>query len=180
MVHMAGRNTKKRESLLVVNIIPETQIIAPLMPKEQIKRYIQKGWMDEDAINLNRAFWRNSQGKPIIFKKWLDSPIRKLYREKPDLFKIPKNELLSYVIVDDEGFPVNYIVLDEQPLRYRRPIIGKGIAEYYEYIDSTYTLKAKILTKYPKDLAVALNMAGRIGMNKGTSQGYGKFRVVIE
>jgi len=171
-----GRNGKKQE--IVIEIIPETQIIAPIITQRQLERYIKMGWLEEEAIHLDRAFPRNSEGKAIIYKRWLNSPIRKLYGNG-NAPPIEKRELLNYDIIDEQGFPVNYIVIDEMPLRYRRPIIGTNHTMYYEYIDSTYKLRARILTAYPKELVSALILAGKIGIMQGTKEGFGKFRVTV-
>ena len=160
-----------QEYVVEVTVAPETWIIAPLMPEEQVERYVRKGWLDEEGRHLDRCWPRNTDGKPVIFKLWLLQVLKRAARR----LGIPR-EKLEFDIIDDDGVPVQYIVIPEKPLRYRRRV--KDTTETFEYIDSTFTLKFRVLTKYPKEFIECLRLAGKIGIMARTKHGYGKFRVV--
>lgn len=160
-----------------VTLVPETPIIAPVVTREQVERWINKGWVPEDYIHVDRAFPRNSEGKPIIFKHWIEAPMKEACR----LLGHPTSVARDWDIVDDSGVPVGYVVIPEQPLVYKRAILGeKRSLEVYEYIDGTYVLEfnAKIGANV-KQWAEALLLAGRIGMMSRTRKGYGKFRATL-
>ncbi len=161
---------------LLVEMVPETWIIAPLSTKEQLERYHRRGWIDEEGMHLDRAFPRNSDGKPIIFKMWLRACLRRAI-EKLGMDR----KILEFSIIDEQGIPVEYIIIPEKPLRYRRPIIArKEASEYFEYIDGTYTLTFIVETKYPKEFIQALAVAGKIGIMARSKKGYGKFKIRIK
>jgi len=166
--------SKKDMIKIHVTLTPETWIIAPVMPKEQLLRYARKGWIDKTlAEHLDRAFPRNSEGKPIIFKMWLDSPMKKALAKLNYTRKV-----LDYHILDERGLEVEYIVIPDKPLVYRRVILNeKPSTETFEYIDSTFDIRFTVLTKYPKMFMDALVVAGRIGLMSRTKKGFGKFSV---
>lgn len=55
---MKGKNRTAEISEIEVTIVPETWIIAPIVTREQVRRWIAKGWMTEEDIHLDRAFPR--------------------------------------------------------------------------------------------------------------------------
>ena len=167
-------------TLIEVTITPITWIVAPHLSEEQLMRYAERGWIDvELAKHLDRAFPRDYRGQPIIFKHWLESPIVracvKLGYEK----RIGRN----WEIIDDKGFPINYVVIPEKPLVYRRAVLTeRSTMEVFEYIDSTYTLKflAKVPTANAKKWCEAINYSGRIGLLSRTKKGFGKYKVELK
>ena len=166
-----------QEGVLNLRLVPETWIIAPIVTKEQLNRYIAKGWLtDDDAAHLDRAFPRNSRGEPIIFRMWLRSPLNQVVNKH----NFDRN-LLDFRILDDKGIEVNYVVINDQPLRYRRNIEvkGKKTTEYFEYIDGTYELNFKVKVNNPKEFVEAFALAGRVGLLSRTKHGYGKFNIEI-
>jgi hypothetical protein len=176
--------TKKDEvSLIRVTIVPETWILAPLVTKDQLKRWREFGWIDDEGLHLDRAFPRNSQGLPIIFKRWLRAPmIRACYElaesKKLDFEKC-RDIVNNFSIVDDRGIPTEYVVIPKPPLRYRR-YIAPGKSEFFEYIDSTTHITFNIVTKDPKTFLDILGLAGQIGLMGRTKHGFGKFTVRVE
>jgi hypothetical protein len=176
--------TKKEEGNIVkVTLVPETWILAPLMTKEQLQRWREVGWVDDDALRLDRAFPRNSQGLPIIFKKWLRAPLiracHELVRTEGIDFEKCRDIVNNFSIVDDNGVPLEYIVIPRPPLRYKRYVMP-GKSEYFEYIDSTVHLTFNVITKDPKLFLKILSIAGRIGLMGKTRQGHGKFTIKVE
>ena len=163
----------KKTTRIEVRLVPETWIIAPVMPKDQLLRYAEKGWLDREvAEHLDRAFPRNSEGKPIIFKIWLEAPMKRALRKLGYTKKV-----LDFHIVQGE-VPVEYVVIPDKPLIYRRVILtDKPSTEMFEYIDSTYEIKFTVLTEYPKMFMDTLALAGRIGIMARSHKGFGKFVV---
>ena len=161
---------------LKIKLVPETWILAPVVTREQLERYVQKGWLDEEAIHLDRAFPRNSRGDPIIFRMWLRSPLNQVVNKYGY-----DRDLLDFRIVDDNNIEINYVTINDQPLRYRRSIKMKDklTTEYFEYIDGTYELIFNVTTSKPKEFIEALTLAGRIGLLSRTKYGYGKFAIEV-
>jgi len=180
------RNPGQEEAIIEVTLIPETWIIAPLVTEQQLRRWYEKGWINDEDLHLDRsagwlthphspgrAFPRSADGRPIIFKLWLLAPMKRAC----DKLGYSRS-VLGFSIIDDHGFPVEYVEIPDQPLKYRRVILGpKQSTEYFEYIDSTYELKFRVKTRYPKEFCEILNAAGRIGLMARSGKGFGKFRV---
>jgi len=167
------RNPEQEEAIIEVTLIPETWIIAPLVTEQQLRRWYEKGWINDEDLHLDRAFPRSADGRPIIFKLWLLAPMKRAC----DKLGYSRS-VLNFSIIDDHGFPVEYVEIPDQPLKYRRVILGpKQSTEYFEYIDSTYELKFRVKTRYPKEFCEILNAAGRIGLMARSGKGFGKFRV---
>ncbi len=177
--------------IFVVDVVisPETWIIAPYVTREQLQRWRALNWIDDEGLHLDRAFPRNADGKPVILKLWLRAAMiracRQLYSDKSSEFETCRAVVNSFSIVDESLTPVEYIVISDQPLRYRRSIGGTKSGsragfktEFFEYIDSTYRLRFLALTDNPKLFAEILQVAGKIGLLAKTKWGYGKFRVV--
>jgi len=164
--------------VLEVVLVPETWIIAPAATREQLRRYAERGWISaEDAEHLDRAFPRDAEGRPVILKHWLLAPMKRAAQ----LLGLPRHAL-EFSIVDERGLPVEYVVVPGQPLRYRRIVLlpDRKSTEYFEYIDSTFELRFRVRTRYPREFAEALAAAGRIGLMARTGRGFGKFRVRIQ
>lgn len=163
-----------------VTLIPETWIIAPIVMEEQVKRWIEKGWVPEDYVHVDRAFPRNHEGKPILFKLWLEAPLRRACQMRDKNTKIARN----WHIVDENGRYVEYIVIPEKPLLYKRAILNerRPSMEVFEYIDSTYTIEftAVVPNEIAKEWAECLAVSGSIGMLSRTSKGYGKYTVSLK
>lgn len=159
-----------------LKLVPETWIIAPIMTREQLERWYQKGWITDDDLHLDRAFPRNSDGNPIIFRMWVRSPLNKVVTS----YNLDR-KLLDFRILDDNNHETNYILIPDKPLKYRRSIqTNKPTTEYFEYIDGTYELNITVKTHSPKDFVSALVLAGKeIGMLSRTKYGYGKFSVSV-
>jgi len=86
---------------------------------------------------------------------------------------------VDFTIVEGD-IPVEYIVIPDKPLKYRRVIRGaRQTTETFEYIDGTYELKFTVRTRYPREFAKIISVAGKIGLMSRTSKGYGKFRVTL-
>jgi hypothetical protein len=175
---------KPQKTLLQITIKPETWIIAPIATKEQLSRWHKLGWIDDEGLHLDKAFPRNSEGKPFLLKLWIRAPLiraceKLAKRGEIDLEKC-REVVNNMEIVDENGREMNYIVINEKPLRYRK-IIGKtGKTTFYEYIDSTYEIKFLAETSDPITLMKILAEAQSIGLMSGTKKGYGKFRVSVE
>jgi len=175
---------KPQKTLLQITIKPETWIIAPIVTKEQLSRWHRFGWIDDEGLHLDKAFPRNSEGKPFILKLWIRAPMMRACeklakRGEIDLEKC--REIANNMeIIDENGRELNYIVINEKPLRYRKLIGKTGKTTFYEYIDSTYELKFLAEASDPITLAKILAEAQSIGLMSGTKKGYGKFRVSIE
>jgi len=176
-----GKGEEKEEEVktLEITIVPLTWIIAPLVTKEQLKRWHDKKWIDDDGLHLDRAFPRDCEGNAILFRFWLESPMVKVARTFKDPEKYHK-VAREWEIIDEHGFPVNYVKIGK-PLRYRRVILAenKRTTEFFEYIDGTYYLTFKVRTKWPKEFVELLASAGRIGIMARTKHGYGKFYVIV-
>ena len=167
-----NRSSIGQEFLIKITVVPETWIIAPLMPKEQIERYVSKGWIDSDVgQHLDRCWPRNVDGRPVIFKLWLLQVLKRAARR----LGIARDKL-EFDIIDEDGVPVQYIVIPDKPLVYKRKV--NNAVEVFEYIDSTFTLKFTVLTRYPKEFIECLKLAGKIGLMARTKHGYGKFRII--
>jgi hypothetical protein len=166
-------------SVITVTIVPDTWILAPVVTKEQLKRWRELGWIDDEGLHLDRAFPRDSQGRAIIFRKWLRAPMIRACQQLSVDFERCRDVVNNFSIVDESGMPVEYIVIPKPPLRYRRYIMP-GKTEYFEYIDSTTPLTFRVVTKDPKLLLQVLALAGRIGLMSRTKYGYGKFSVRAE
>ena len=167
-------------SVLTVTITPETWIIAPLVTKEQLERWREVGWIDDEGLHLDRAFPRSSQGLPIIFRKWLRAPMIKACRQLADVdFERCREVVNTFSIIDDSGSPVEHVVIPRPPLRYRRYVLP-GKTEFFEYVDSTTKLTFRVVTKDPKLFVQVLALAGKIGLMSKTSYGYGKFSVSVK
>ena len=173
---MDEKEVEKEE--ISVEIIPVTWIIAPIVEEEQLRAWKEKGWIDEEKIHLDRAFPRDSDGRPFIPKSWLKAPLTRVVKK----YNLPKQKILNFDIVDDEGYVINYITIPREPLAYRRHIGGeKPSTEYFEYIDGTYTLSFKVVTKHPKEFIQALIIAGKeVGLMSRTKWGYGRFKVSVK
>jgi len=164
-------NFGRGKYLVEVTLIPETWIIAPIVTEEQLRRWYQKGWISEEDLHLDRAFPRNADGKPVIFKLWLLSPMKKAC----DKLGYPR-DVVRFSIIED-NIPVEYIVIPDKPLKYRRVILTeRPSTETFEYIDSTYELKFTAETMFPKEFVEVLTVAGKIGLMGRTKVGFGKFR----
>lgn len=163
--------------IVKLKLVPETWIIAPIVTQDQLSRWHEKGWIDDEDMHLDRAFPRNNNGSPIIFRMWLRSPLNKIVRSRN-----LDEKLLDFRILDTNGHETNYIVIPDKPLKYRRSIQSKNKAttEYFEYIDGTYELDFAIKTHNPKELVSALALAGKeVGLLSRTKHGYGKFTISI-
>ena len=167
----------KPEEVIKVTIVPETWVIAPVATEEQLKGYAEKGWISrEDAEHLDRAWPRNSEGRPFIFKAWIAAVVKK----GADLLGIPR-ERVRFTIVDENGMPVDHVVIQRPPLKYRRAILGPvRSTEYFEYLDSTYEITFRAVAENPADFVRALTAGGKLGFMSRSSQGYGRFRVKVE
>ena len=173
---MDEKEVEKEE--ISVEIIPVTWIIAPIVEEEQLRAWKEKGWIDEEKIHLDRAFPRDFEGRPFIPKSWLKAPLTRVVKK----YNLPKQKVLDFDIIDDEGYVINYITIPREPLAYRRHIGGeKPSTEYFEYIDGTYTLSFKVVTKHPKEFIQALIIAGKeVGLMSRTKWGYGRFKVSVK
>jgi len=174
-----GSGKEGEEDIIEVTIIPVTWIIAPLVTKEQLKRWYKAKWIDDDDLHLDRAFPRDYKGDAIIFRFWLESPMVKVARSlgKPELLKVARD----WEIIDENGFPINYLKIGK-PLKYRRVILSenKQTTEYFEYIDGTYRLPMRVRTKWAKEFIMLITMAGSVGIMARTKHGYGKFNVEVK
>ena len=172
-----GRLKEGNKDIIELTIVPITWIISPLVTKEQLERWHELGWIDDDALHLDRAFPRDYEGNAIIFRFWLEAPMAKVAKslDNPTYAKVARD----WEIVDEHGFPINYIKIGK-PLRYRRVILtgNKRTTEYFEYIDGTYYLPLRVRTKWPKEFITLIALAGRIGIMARTKHGYGKFHVI--
>jgi len=169
--------------LIKVTIVPETWILAPAVTKEQLQRWKEVGWINDEDLHLDRAFPRNSQGLPVIFRKWLRAPMIRacleLSRNEKVSFERCRDMVNNFSIVDDSGIPTEYIVIPKKPLKYRR-YVSPGRSEFFEYIDSTTQMVFNVITKEPELLSKVLAIAGRIGLMARTKYGYGKFSVKVD
>mgnify|MGYP000504069756 CR=1 FL=1 len=161
-----------------VKIIPLTWIIAPLVNREQLERWHKAGFIDDEGLHLDRAFPRDSNGKPIIFRIWLRGAMNRALEK----MKKADRSVLDFRIVDEKGLPIDYITINDKPLRYRRFInVGKKqTTEFFEYVDGTYTLSFLVETPKPKEFLEVLSIAGEIGLMSRTKHGFGKFKVEVE
>jgi len=162
--------------VLKVKIVPETWFLAPKVTEAQLKRWYEKGWIDEEMLHADRAFFRNSEGKPILLKLHIRAFLRRAAKELG-------KEMPKFEIVDENGRPVEYVVINDQPLRYRRPILDEEntTTEFFEYLDGTYEIEFLVETDDPKTLAELFAYAGKyIGYGGTTGKGYGRFKVFIE
>jgi hypothetical protein len=171
-------------AVLKVRLTPLTWIRAPIASKEQVKRYILKGWLPPEAESLDRAFPRAKDGKIFIMKLWLEAPmVRAAKILNIDTSFVRK----GWRIVKKIGtryIPVDYIEIPAQSLSYPRAIItgNKQTVESFEYLDSTTTLEFLVEVKdedVQKFMSI-LAVSGGIGLMSGTAKGYGKFTAEIE
>jgi len=160
---------------IVLKIVPETWIIAPVVTREQVERYVKMGWLEEEDLHLDRAFPRDSNGDAFIFRMWFRAPLNKVVKRYSEF----DESVLNFRIVDENGWEVDFVKIPEKPLKYRRGIVtnGKHTTEYFEYIDGTFELTMRVKVKSPTTFVKAMSLAGRIGLLSRTKYGYGKFRV---
>jgi len=173
-----NKNKNDNEVVLEIEIRPVTWIIAPLVEEEQLKAWREKGWIDEEKLHLDRAFPRDCDGKPFIPKSWIKAVLTRVIQK----YNLQRQKVMSFNIVDDEGYIVNYITIPKRPLTYRRHIGGeKPSTEYFEYLDGTFILKFKVVTRHPKDFIEALIIGGKdVGLLSRTKWGYGRFKVLVK
>jgi len=155
-----------------VELVPDTWIIAPLAPKEFVSRW----GLNE---HLDRAFPRNSEGKPFLTKLWIEAPMRRYCEQRG----IGREVARKWWIVDDEGVPVNHVVVDGEPSVYSRVILaGEQTVECFEYLDAKHRIRFKALVPVEsvKQWIEALVGAGKIGMMSRTQKGYGRFKVRVK
>lgn len=168
--------------VLNISMRPETWILAPVVTEDQLKRFHSLGWIDEEGLHLDRAFPRNSEGKPVILKLWLRAPMIRACRELSKRgevdFEHCRKVVNSFSIVDENGRRLDYIVINDRPLRYRKVIGDTGKTMFFEYLDSTFTISFAVETEDPKTFINMLREAQYIGLMGGSSKGYGKFKVV--
>ena len=170
--------------LIDVTLTPITWIIAPRVDKLVVQRYIQAGYFkDEEAKHLDRVFPRalvDGKPVPIILKKWIHAAMWRAC----ELMGIDKELARRFVIIDDNDFPVDFIVIPGEPLRHRRVVfLGKESrsTEYFEFIDNTFKLKFKVVTDVdPATFCNILYGAGKIGIMAYTRHGYGKFTIEVK
>ena len=162
--------------VLNISMRPETWILAPSVTEDQLKRFHSLGWIDEEGLHLDRAFPRNSEGKPIILKLWLRAPMIRACKELAKKGEIDgdycRKIVNNFSIVDDSGRKLDYVVVSETPLRYRKVIGDTGKTMFFEYFDSTFTITFKIETEDPQTFLNVLKEAQYIGLMGGTKKGY--------
>ena len=177
------REGSESPMLIKVTIVPETWILAPIVTKEQLQRWREAGWINDEDLHLDRAFPRNSQGLPVIFRKWLRAPMIRacleLSKNEKVSFEKCRDMVNNFSIVDDSGIPTEYIVIPKKPLRYRR-YVSPGKSEYFEYIDSTTQMTFNVVCKDAKLFSDVLDIAGKIGLMSRTKYGYGKFSISVK
>jgi len=184
--------------ILEIKMSPYIQILAPKASKKEVESYIKKGWLPKEAEHYDRVFPRNYKGNPVLLKHWLYRPLK----DACDYLNLNKNDILDFIVLDDEGLPTDAIVIDpdstEAPV-YRRVILdrkkkeekeeidkkkkkkdekNKQTTETYEYIPASYEIKFKVLTKVPEEFKKALIFGGlNTGLMARTGHGLGKFIV---
>jgi len=173
----------RKMAIIKVYLTPVTWIKAPLVFKDQLKRYIQKGWINyKEPDKIDRAFPRTNEGKAYIPKLWLESALVRASR----ILNIETRIAREWEIVKKVGelyIPVNYIEIPEQPLVYARTILTsqKQTLEVFEYIDGTFTLEfiVKISDGDLQKFLQLLSIGGELGIMSATKRGYGKFKCEI-
>ncbi|MCR6693051.1 MAG: hypothetical protein MRT15_11710 [archaeon YNP-LCB-003-016] len=165
-------------TILQIRLTPKTWIRAPLAMKEQVRRYLAKGWVPSDYESLDRVFPRTSDGKPFIPKIWFEAAMVRAARHLGIDTRFARDGWRIVRKVGEKYFPVNYVEIPERPLVYMRTIAGvKQSLEVFEYIDGTFTLQFEVEVD-EKDLdkfMALLKVAGELGMMSMTKKGYGKF-----
>ena len=169
-------------TILQVKLTPRTWIKAPIATKEQVRRYIAKGWISKEVESLDRAFPRTESGKPFIPKIWLEAAMVKAAKQLGVDSKFAREGWHIVKKVGDKWLDIDYIELEEQPLIYSRTIGGvKPSMEVFEYIDGTFTVTFHVeveevnLQKFMQVLA----LAGELGMMSMTRKGFGKFKCEV-
>jgi hypothetical protein len=171
-------------TILTVKLTPKTWIRAPLTSKEQVKRYIDRGWLPKEAENLDRAFPRTNEGKAYIPKAWLEASLARA----ASILGLEKGFARGgwRIVEEADGLtlPRDYVEIDDQPLRYSRAIVGapKQTVECFEYIDGTYSLSFKVEVEDSEAARFIqlLAVAGEIGLMSRTGKGYGKFKCEVK
>jgi len=158
---------------LALILIPESEIISPLANKDQFQRYQSRGWIPSDLEKLDRMFMRDPDGQPYIPSSWIEGAVKQVCRElnidhKPILDKLRISNLTS----------------PDPPLIRRRLIMGSGVLEMYESLDSSYQLRGILEFQDGdalKQFAKLIHEAGiRCGIGARRSKGMGRFRVKLE
>ncbi len=171
----------KKENIIGVELIPLTWIVAPYVTEEQLKAWREKGWIDNEGLFLDRAFPRDYLGRPFIFRFWLESPMVRAARLLNMDSKIGRDWRIIDIINLErlEVVPTDYIIIPRKPLRYRRVVFsGKSTTtQFFEYIDSTFSLRFNVLASKPADFRRVMIKAGEIGMMAMSKHGYGRFTV---
>jgi CRISPR/Cas system CSM-associated protein Csm3 (group 7 of RAMP superfamily) len=165
-------------TILEVKLTPKTWIKAPLAMKEQVKRYLAKGWIPRDYESLDRVFPRTSDGKPFIPKIWFEAAMVRAAKILGVDTRFARDGWRIVEKIGEKYLPVNYVEIPEQPLVYMRTIAGvKQSMEVFEYIDGTFTLPfhVEIDEKDLDKFMATLKVAGELGMMSMTKKGYGKF-----
>jgi hypothetical protein len=167
--------------ILEVKITPKTWVRAPVATKEQVKRYVQKGWISQEDEGIDRVFPRTNEGKPFIPKIWLEAC---MVRASKMLGINTKFSRTGWRIVKKVGtlyIPTGYIEIPETPLKYSRAILGeeRPTKEVFEFIDGTYTLTFLVETDEPTKFIDVLGLAGEVGIMSITGKGYGKFTAEV-
>jgi hypothetical protein len=165
--------------IIQVKLIPKTWIRAPKMSKEQIERYIARGWISKEDESLDRAFPRTGDGKAFIPKSWIEASMVKACKMLGIDTKVAREGWHIVKKVGDRWLDVDYIEVDEKPLVYSRVISGqKQTLEVFEYLDGTFTITFHVEVKDEdlKKFMEVMALAGEVGMMSRTGKGYGKFK----
>jgi len=74
------------ENVLLVELRPSTWIIPPTVSTEVLMKWAKLGWINkEDAEHLDRAFYRDNEGRPILTEHQFRSCINKAIERMLDL-----------------------------------------------------------------------------------------------
>ena len=184
------------DTVFEVQLIPETIILGCGKNKKRLEYYVSKGVIDpEEGKHLDRYFYRDSEGNPIILKHHLIAVIRRACKalgfneEIASQFDIVEPMRVGSRVV---LVPKNYIVVRGKPLIDRSPVLIKdrrgerSSTITYEYLDPVVhkdaikfylatNLKGEDLVKF----LTALEFGGKaVGLYRGLSRGFGRFKVV--
>ncbi len=151
---------------LKIRIIPDTEIIAPRISEDRRRYFLEKGWIKDPHVD--RAFPRDSKGRPYIKQRWIESIVTKADPGVGRRFMIEGGKIL----------------IPKKPILEKRPIFdGNGSIKHietFECIDSTFELEfiVEVPDKYSKRFLIALARAGKeIGLGAGSKHGNGRFVV---
>ena len=151
-----------------VVIRPLSPVIAPVATKERIATYVEQGWLTkEDAEHLDRAFYRDADGRPCL------SPLALRQALKAVNANLAKKVRPLGPLVFERAF------VEMRSLRNPK---GEQTLEVFECVDGSVEGEQLLAVEddvSTDDLKAALDLALRtVGLGARRAVGYGRAKVI--